>query len=146
MVCTACLPSHYLMNGQCTTCAQAIANCSTCSYNETGLACLSCASGSIINGAKKCSLCSAIYPFCSVCNAVECTDCQVGYYTVSNKICLINCMVSNCLQCSARNNSKCSLCNAGYSLNNQFTCTMIGCTTPLTFNGAACVCPYQTYH
>lgn len=146
LVCTACQASYYLLNGACTTCTQSIQNCSSCSYSESGFVCLSCLSGSILDSAKKCSPCSLVYPFCNYCNAVECTDCQVGYYTINNKACLVNCAVNNCNQCAVKNNSKCSLCSQGYSLTAQFTCAMIGCTAPLTFNGVACVCPHQSYY
>jgi hypothetical protein len=145
LTCSACINSYFLVNSTCKTCGQLQINCSTCS-NNTVFACLSCTPGSILNAVGQCSLCSSLFPNCNFCSVSECTDCLPGYYTINNKNCLVDCAVSNCNKCVAKNNGQCTSCRTGYLLAANSTCAMIGCSSPLSFNGLACICPYQSYY
>lgn len=144
MICTSCSSTYYLVNTTCLTCSSYMANCSTCTFNAS-FKCTGCKSGWLLNSAGQCPLCSSIYPNCKFCSASECTDCAAGYYTLDNRQCLQNCLVSNCKQCVTKDNSKCITCGAGYVLSGS-SCVMQTCTAPLSFNGVACVCPFQSYY
>ena len=144
MICTACSSTYYLAGTTCLTCNSYMANCSTCTFNAS-FRCIGCNSGWLLSSAGQCPLCSSIYPNCKFCSSSECTDCAAGYYTLDNKQCVQTCLVSNCKQCVTKDNSKCVTCGAGYVLSGS-GCVMQTCTAPLSFNGVACICPFQSYY
>lgn len=147
ITCSSCVDGYYLTNGTCKTCSTFQANCTSCAYNaSSSFICRGCASGTILNEIGQCASCASLFANCNFCSKSECTDCMAGYYTLNNKNCLINCAVTNCNQCVSKDNSRCSACRTGYTLTPQATCNMLLCSPPLSFNGVACICPFQSYY
>lgn len=146
LTCSSCLGGYYLIGGTCKTCSSYQSSCSACTYNASSFICSACVNGMVLNSVGQCITCSSLFANCSYCSTTECTDCVAGYYTLDNKNCLINCAVINCNQCVLKNNSRCSICNVGYSLTTQATCAIMSCSPPLSFNGVSCICPFQNYY
>jgi len=64
-------------------------------------------------------------PFCLVCSGSSmCTRCRDNYYLSEDKMsCLLkttSCSVANCARCMLNDDSKCSICNAGYLLTSNY--------------------------
>jgi hypothetical protein len=109
--CTSCFANYILANGSCVPCGL---NCLSC-VGATGL-CEACASQFYLSQSTwTCNLCPAGSKSCTF-SAVQ--QCLPGYYLV-NSICLY--CISNCQTCSDA--YTCSVCNTGYFLTNQLTCS-----------------------
>jgi proprotein convertase subtilisin/kexin type 5 len=110
-VCTLCLSSFELVSGQCQACP---VNCQTCSNGV----CATCITGYYLDYQTNCQTCPIIGT--SVCTISSLQSCLSNYWLDNNAANCISCD-ANCYQCSST--TKCSLCNQGFYLASNYTCS-----------------------
>ena len=91
--------------------------------------------------------CSTSLTNCLECSAGDtCTRCARGY-RVNNGACEDRtlCTARNCLTCVSGDKTKCQVCNAGYTVNDNKLCKSNECPTGMNNVAGVCTCPSGSY-
>jgi uncharacterized repeat protein (TIGR02543 family) len=120
-----------------TTCN--VKNCAECKSENV---CSKCKSGYVLNNGecvtKTCSI-----PNCAICLDGICTRCNAGYKLENGncvKVSNTPCTAANCKTCADNTLNKCSVCNDGYKLNSNGTCTKCSAISYCEEKDANCNC------
>lgn len=132
--CTSCRSGYSVYNG---ICVVTIVNCNY--YNPNNPAyCYQCAQAYYLNTVYQCSL---LPPFClSATNLGYCLNCQQGYTLFSaGGICVIS--VQNCVSYvqAGSNSTRCVQCASGFTLTNNFTCSLLPLNCLAVSNAGLCI-------
>lgn len=134
-VCTQCLSSFELVSGQCKACP---VNCQSCSNGV----CVTCITGYYLDYQTNCQTCPIIGT--SVCTISSLQSCLANYWLDNNAANCIACD-PNCFQCSST--TKCSICNQGYFLLSNYTCSQCQSQCSSCTDANSCtLCANQTLY
>ncbi|KAL7712192.1 hypothetical protein QTN25_010170 [Entamoeba marina] len=113
--CTSCNDNYWLNDTKCEL-VTTVDNCAV--YSTYSDECYSCASGyGLVD--EECSKCTVDNCISCYGDETTCTECNSGYTLHDNKC--IECADSNCGTCDS--DGKCQLCQEGYFMNKDFTCS-----------------------
>jgi len=130
--CSQCATGYYYSSASQACVIRTNVPGSCLAFSATSDTCTSCATGTFLNSASTNCVAfpSGIFQCATYSTAVNCTQCNSGYYLVNN-VCLQSTAIANCNVYSA--NNTCSSCLTGFYLVNSTSCVTATAQNCLTY-------------